>query len=71
MKGMGIMFLVMIFGLVVAGAWDAIPAIKSTVHGLLDPSFGVLMNWNLDMGFILIISHRFSRIVKHRYHRIW
>lgn len=54
MKGMGIMFLVMILGLAVASAWS-IPIVKNSVHAVLDPSFGALMNFQLNVGFILII----------------
>jgi uncharacterized membrane protein (DUF106 family) len=56
MKGMTIMFLVMILGLVVAGAWNSLPGIKTGVHLILDPSLGSLMNWNLNIGFILIVA---------------
>lgn len=56
MKGMSIMFLVMIIGLVVASIWTSVPIIKEIVHNILDPSFGSLMNWNLDIGFVLIVT---------------
>jgi uncharacterized membrane protein (DUF106 family) len=55
MQGMKLMFLVMIVGLGVVFLWDNIPAIKLGVHAALDPSFGELMNWNLNLGFIFIV----------------
>lgn len=56
MKGMGLMFIVMILGLGVASLWDSIPAVKVGVHTVLDPTFGALMNWNLNIGFIIVIG---------------
>lgn len=35
--------------------WGKIPQIKNTVHAVLDPTLGVLMNWNLLIGFSLVI----------------
>lgn len=55
MKYMTLMVLVMIIGLVVAGAWDSIPAVKTSVHAALDPSLGSLMNWNMNLGFVIIV----------------
>ena len=54
MKGMGIMFLVMLLSIGVAGLWGAIPIVKSTVHFILDPTAGVLLNWHVTIGMILI-----------------
>jgi len=56
MKGMSIMFLVMILGLAVAFSWDSMPIIKETVHKILDPTFGYLMELNLNLGFIIIVT---------------
>jgi len=54
--GMKILFLVTILGLVVAGIWNAVPAVKTGVHAALDPSIGALMNWNLNIGFTIIVA---------------
>jgi len=35
--------------------WERIPQIKNTVHSALDPTLGVLMNWNILIGFSIII----------------
>ena len=51
---MGIMFLVMLLGLGVALFWDKFPGISEGVHSILDPSLGVLLDWNVTIGLILI-----------------
>lgn len=49
------MVIIMFASLFIAFAWDKFPVIKSSVHSALDPTAGWLLNWNLDMGMILII----------------
>jgi uncharacterized membrane protein (DUF106 family) len=56
MKGMFVVFLITILGLVVASAWQTFPVIKDSVHAVLDPSFGALMNLNLNIGFIVVVA---------------
>ena len=56
MKGMGVIFLVMILGLVVATFWDSFPAIKEGVHSALDPSLGALLDWNVTIGLLIITA---------------
>lgn len=46
---------VMIASVVIAACWDKIPFIKNAVHGVLDPSAGALLKWNITIGMILII----------------
>lgn len=55
MKGMKILLVVMLASFLVAGAWDNIPAIKNSAHFILDPSAGGLLNWNLNIGMIIIV----------------
>jgi len=45
----------MIFTLIIAGMWDKIPIIKGSIHYLLDPSAGYLLNWNLNIGMLMIV----------------
>ena len=45
----------MIFTLIFAGLWDKIPAIKNAIHFVLDPTAGVLLKWNLNIGMLLIV----------------
>jgi len=49
------MILIMVFSLVVASLWEKIPAIKKTIHAGLDPTAGVLLDWNMHLGMLLII----------------
>src|SRR3989344_5070450 len=56
MKGMTIMFLVMIASLAVAGLWQHIPILRDSVHAVLNPSAGVLLDWNVSIGLFLITA---------------
>ncbi|MBS3081494.1 DUF106 domain-containing protein [Candidatus Pacearchaeota archaeon] len=56
MKGMSFVFLVMLLGLGVAALWDKIPIIGNSVHLALDPSLGVLLNWNVTVGLLIITA---------------
>jgi len=50
-----VLFLFMLFSLFLAGLWDKIPAIKNSIHSVLDPSAGALLNWNLNIGMLIIV----------------
>lgn len=54
MKGMKVLFFALILSFLVASLWNTVPAIKETVHFILDPSFGKLLSWNLIIGFLII-----------------
>ncbi len=54
MKGMKLMFLVILLGLGVAFFWDNVPIISKSVHIALNPSLGKLLDWNVTIGLILI-----------------
>lgn len=56
MKGMGIMFLVMLLSIVVASMWQSFPLIKDAVHSVLNPSAGVLLDWNASFGLLIITA---------------
>lgn len=45
----------MLISLVLAGMWDKVPAIKNSIHYILDPTAGTLLNWNLNLGMIIIV----------------
>jgi uncharacterized membrane protein (DUF106 family) len=45
----------MLITLILAGLWDKIPAIKNAIHYVLDPSAGALINWNLNIGMLIIV----------------
>ncbi|MEK6891307.1 MAG: EMC3/TMCO1 family protein [Nanoarchaeota archaeon] len=48
-------FIVLIVSLLIGFLWDTIPAIKNSGHAILDPSVGILMNWNMVYGMIIIV----------------
>jgi uncharacterized membrane protein (DUF106 family) len=41
--------------LILAGLWDKVPAIKNSIHYILDPSAGALLNWNLNIGMLIVV----------------
>jgi len=45
----------MIFTLIFASLWDKVPAIKKAIHFALDPSAGALLNWNLNLGMLIVV----------------
>jgi len=46
---------IMLISLAIAGFWNSVPVIKDTVHAILDPSAGVLLNWNLTLGMLILV----------------
>lgn len=47
--------IVMFASMIIAFEWDNVPAIKNAVHAVLNPSAGALLNWNLDIGMLIIV----------------
>jgi uncharacterized membrane protein (DUF106 family) len=41
--------------LIIASFWNKIPALKNSVHAILDPSAGALISWNLNLGMLLLV----------------
>ncbi len=50
-----ILFIVMIVSLAIASLWESLPFIKQIVHAVLDPTAGVLLDWNLNIGMVIIV----------------
>ncbi len=48
-------FFVMIASIIIALYWDKIPFIKNSVHLILNPTAGLLFEWNLYLGMIFIV----------------
>jgi len=46
---------VMLVSLFIAFLWDQIPFLKPAVHFVLDPTAGWLLNWNLDLGMLILV----------------
>ncbi|MBM3233173.1 hypothetical protein FJZ18_03345 [Candidatus Pacearchaeota archaeon] len=55
MKGMKLFLLVTVVALLIPSLWDAFPIIKTTGHAILDPTAGALLNWNRDIGMVIIV----------------
>jgi len=55
MKGMKLMFVVLILTMIVAFAWESMPVIKQTAHFLLDPSAGKILDFNLTWGMLILV----------------
>jgi len=46
---------IMLASLLIASMWDKVPAIKNSVHFILNPTAGNLLNWNLNFGMLIIV----------------
>ncbi|MEA3329782.1 MAG: hypothetical protein U9Q06_03480 [Nanoarchaeota archaeon] len=46
---------VMLLSLLIVWLWNKVPAISETAHKILDPSVGVLLNWNVTWGMIILV----------------
>ena len=46
---------IMIVSLVIAGLWDKIPAIKNSIHSILNPTAGFLLEWDKSWGMVIIV----------------
>ena len=44
-----------IISMVIVIFWNQVPLISQTVHAILDPTFGNLLNWNPTIGMIIIV----------------
>ena len=49
-----ILVIVMIISLAMAAFWNSLPIVKQGVHYLLDPSAGRLLEFNVNLGMIII-----------------
>jgi len=55
MKKMTIAWIVLLVSMIIASAWDKYSWIKNSIHFILDPTAGTLLNWELTIGMILIV----------------
>ncbi len=59
---------IMIISLLIASLWDKMEWIKNSVHFILDPTAGALMDWNLNFGMlivVLVITYITTLVQKH------
>lgn len=54
MGALKIVFIVMLISISIAAFWNSVPIIKDTVHLVLDPTAGKLLELNLNWGMVLI-----------------
>src|SRR3989338_10180696 len=45
----------MLIALLIASLWEKTPAIKNSVHAVLNPSAGFLLYWNLSIGMLIVV----------------
>lgn len=48
-------FIVMLVSLLIASLWTRIPWIKQTISMGLDPTLGIMLNWNVLIGMLVIV----------------
>ena len=56
MKGMTIIFVVMIISLGIAFAWEQLLFIKDSVHFALDPTLGQILDWSKMWGLVIVTA---------------
>ncbi len=49
------LFVFLIISMIIAGLWDKLPIIKDSIHYILNPTAGFLLNWNLNLGMLIIV----------------
>ncbi|MDO8623025.1 MAG: EMC3/TMCO1 family protein [archaeon] len=56
-KGMSLtlFFVIMLISLGIASMWDVVPFIKNSVHAILDPSAGKVLDWNMTYGMLILV----------------
>jgi len=55
-KSLKTLMLVILVSMVLAGLWDKMPIIKDSVHLVLDPTAGVLLSKNVNLGIIVFAA---------------
>ncbi|MBU0760406.1 MAG: DUF106 domain-containing protein [Nanoarchaeota archaeon] len=55
-KSMRSLFLVVAVSMAIAMFWNKVPAISQSVHLILDPTGGKLLNWSANVGILLFAA---------------
>lgn len=53
-RGLRTLFIISLLGIVVAFFWNTIPFIKESVHFVLNPTAGRLLDWDVSWGLLFI-----------------
>lgn len=49
------LFIIMALSILIAGFWDQIPYLKSSINYVLSPTAGWLLNWNTTWGMLIVV----------------
>ncbi len=44
-----------VISMIIVIFWNQVPIISQTVHGVLDPTFGNILNWNTSIGMLILV----------------
>lgn len=49
------LIIAMFLSFAIVSLWNTLPSIREGAHAILDPSLGVLLNWNLVIGMMIVV----------------
>jgi uncharacterized membrane protein (DUF106 family) len=49
------LFIIMALSILIAGFWDQIPYLKSSINYVLNPTAGWLLTWNKTIGMLIVV----------------
>lgn len=55
-KGIGIYLIILGISIYIGSQWNELPALKNSVHAFLDPTAGALLQWNVYVGFAIVVA---------------
>ena len=50
-----VIMLIMIISILIAAFWNELGWLKDSIHAVLDPTAGFLLNWNLTLGMLAVV----------------
>ncbi len=50
-----IIMIIMVLSLLLAAFWNQLPWLSGSIHAVLDPTAGFLLNWNLTVGMLIVV----------------
>ena len=56
MSALRILFIVTLISLGIAIFWNSVPLVKETIHLILDPTVGKFLDFNADIGMIIVTA---------------
>ena len=55
-KGIKKMLLISVFAMLFAAFYPRLPFIRNAIHSALDPTIGLLLDWNLSIGMLIVVA---------------